>query len=74
MKFDIDSTKPLATDGSDFHDSPIRDAREPCPVCKYSGPLQPHRTNPRGGWDRIDTFNERRRAFVVWTPPPPTDA
>jgi hypothetical protein len=60
---------PAKTDGSDWHDSPIRDCRVDCPTCGYTaGPLQPHRTNPAGGWDRIDTWSGT--AFVIWVPPP----
>jgi rubredoxin len=65
----------LATDGSDWHDSPIRDCREPCPVCGYANaPLQVHRTNPGGGWERIDekwSSSSTRDSRVVWVPPPP---
>lgn len=56
--------RPAATDGSDFHDSPIRDCTLACPICKYTGPIQPHRSHPGGGWERIED------KIVIWVPPP----
>ncbi len=58
----------MKTDGTDWHDSPIRDCRQACSICGYiGGPLQPHRMHPEGGWERADDWSGDR--FIVWVPP-----